>query len=233
MQRSGFAERSALLAIGVAALAFLGFGALAAEMIEGETGAFDRYLLLAFRNPHDLSDPLGPPWVEEVMRDITALGSVTVLTLITLTIVGFLFLTHKRRVGWTIMVSVCGGWLVSNLLKWGFARPRPDLVPHGTEVYTQSFPSGHAMLSAVVYLTLGALLARSQAERRVKVYLLTISAILTVIVGLSRIYLGVHWPTDVLAGWAVGAGWAFLCLLVMLQLQRRGNVEPEQASNPV
>ena len=86
------------------------------------------------------------------------------------------------------------------------------------------------MLSAVVYLTLGALLARTQTHRGIKVYFLAVAGLLTVIIGVSRVYLGVHWPTDVLAGWVGGAGWALLCWLVMLWLQRRGKVEAEGAS---
>ncbi|HKH34153.1 MAG TPA: phosphatase PAP2 family protein, partial [Beijerinckiaceae bacterium] len=121
--------------------------------------------------------------------------------------------------------AVGGGMLMSTLLKLGFARPRPDLVPHGARVYTASFPSGHAMLSAVTYLTLGALLARVQPRRRIKAFFLGLAILLTIVIGMSRVYLGVHWPSDVLAGWCGGAAWAALCWFVALQLQRRGDVE--------
>jgi undecaprenyl-diphosphatase len=164
-----------------------------------------------------------------MMRDFTALGGIGVLSAVTLAVVGFLVLTRKRHAAAAVAVAVLGGLLLSQALKWGFARPRPDLVPHGQTVYTQSFPSGHAMLSAVVYLTLGALLARTQPRRRVKLYFLAVAGVLTAVVGVSRVYLGVHWPTDVLGGWAVGAGWALLCWLAMLWLQRRGQVEAEDA----
>ena len=117
--------------------------------------------------------------------------------------------------------------LLSSGLKGLFDRPRPDLVPHAVEVYTMSFPSGHATLSAVTYLTLGALLARVQPRRRVKAYLLGVAVLLAVLIGASRVYLGVHWPTDVLAGWCVGAAWAMLCWTVATWLQRRGEVEGE------
>ena len=112
-------------------------------------------------------------------------------------------------------------------MKWVFSRPRPDLVPHGAEVYTASFPSGHSMMSAVVYLTLGALLARTQSDRSVKTYVLAMAVVLTVLVGTSRVYLGVHWPTDVLAGWALGGAWALVCWSAMTWLQSRGQVEAE------
>ncbi|HJV76366.1 MAG TPA: phosphatase PAP2 family protein [Noviherbaspirillum sp.] len=210
----------------MSALSLYSFAKITDEVIEGDTRAFDEFILLAFRNKSDLADAIGPRWVEELMRDFTALGGVGVLTAITLIVVGFLVLTRKRHAAWMVALSITGGTLVSNLLKWGFARPRPDLVPHATLVYTQSFPSGHAMLSAVVYLTLGALLARSQQDTRVKIYFLAVATVLTLIVGISRIYLGVHWPTDVLAGWALGAGWAFSCWLIMLWLQGIGKVEP-------
>ena len=122
-----------------------------------------------------------------------------------LTIAGFLAMTRKGYAALFVLASVIGGVLISQTMKWAYARPRPELVPHGAEVYTASFPSGHSMMAAVVYLTLGALLARTQADRAVKVYILAVAVIVTVLVGVSRVYLGVHWPTDVLAGWALGA----------------------------
>ena len=131
-----------------------------------------------------------------------------------------------------VIAAVVGGTLLSTALKMGFERPRPDLVPHGTRIYTASFPSGHAMLSAVTYLTLGALLARVQKRRRVKALLLGLAILITLLVGMSRVYLGVHWPSDVLAGWCVGAAWAALCWFVALQLQRRGEVERADPVTP-
>jgi undecaprenyl-diphosphatase len=102
-------------------------------------------------------------------------------------------------------------------------------VPHGAEVYTASFPSGHSMMSAIVYLTLGALVARTQPDHGVKVYIMTIAVALTLMVGVSRVYLGVHWPTDVLAGWSLGGVWALLSWLVMVWLQSRGRLKGESA----
>ena len=221
-------EKEILFAIVLAAGGLFLFVELAGEVFEGETRAFDETILLAFRNPADRSDPLGPSWVEEMMRDITALGSTVVLTFVSLGVAGFLHMTGKRGAALLVLASVIGGSLLSFGLKVGFERARPDLVPHGATVYTKSFPSGHSFLSAVVYLTLGALLARVQPKRRLKIYLLGLAALLTVAVGLSRVYLGVHWPTDVLAGWTVGASWALLCWLVALWLQSRGTVEEDK-----
>ncbi|WP_426959868.1 phosphatase PAP2 family protein [Muricoccus radiodurans] len=111
--------------------------------------------------------------------------------------------------------------IASSLLKIGYDRPRPDLVPHAVEVYTASFPSGHAMLSAVTYLTLGALLMRVQPSRRVRSFVLGMAILTTLMVGISRVYLGVHWPTDVMAGWCFGAGWAVICSMAALLWIRR------------
>ncbi len=202
-----------------------GFVELADETLEGDTRGFDSALLLALREPGDRSDPLGPPWLEGAARDVTALGSLVVLGLLTLAVAGYLALGGKRHAAWLTVAAVAGGQLLNTLLKAGFARPRPDLVPHAVEVFSASFPSGHAMASAATYLTLGALLARVQRRRRLKLYTLGLAVALTLLVGVSRVYLGVHWPTDVLGGWAAGAVWALLCWLAALWLQRRGRVE--------
>lgn len=220
-------ELPILVAFLTLAAALWGFGWLAEEVVEGETRAFDTHLLLALRSASDPSDPIGPVWFEQMVRDFTALGSVGVLTLVVLAVIGFLALARQRGAAFMVAASVGGGWLVTEALKRGFGRPRPDLVPHGAIVYTFSFPSSHAAMSAVVYLTLGALLARVQPQRRLKIYLVLLAILLTLIAGTSRIYLAVHWPTDVLAGWIIGAIWAVLCWLAMRWLQRRGKVETD------
>jgi undecaprenyl-diphosphatase len=180
-------------------------------MVQGEPRAFDRAILLAFRNSTNLSDPVGPHWLEVIFRDITSLGGATVLTLMTIAVTGFLLIGAKRGAAILVLGSVIGGVLLSSILKLGIDRPRPDLVAHLVEVHTASFPSGHAMLSAVVYLTLGGLLSRVESPRRIKIYVLSVAVMLTLLIGVSRVYLGVHWPTDVLAGWCAGATWAVLC----------------------
>jgi len=198
------------------------FAELADEASEGSTREFDTAVLLAFRDPADPSDPLGPTWLEEFGRDVTALGGLGLLAVITLAVAGFLWLRDRRGTAILILLAIGSGQLMSFVFKLGFDRSRPELVPHRMATYTSSFPSGHAMMAAVTYLTLAVLLARVQEGRRIKIYILSVAVIITVAVGISRIYLGVHWPTDVLAGWTAGAAWAFGCLLVANWLHRLG-----------
>jgi len=223
MNRLGIYEPVMLIAAIIIAGGIWGFAELAEEIVEGDTKAFDRKLIVAMRDTQDISDPLGPKWVEEMGRDFSALGGVGILTLLTLASAGFLLLDDKRRSAAFLLVAVSGGLLLSVALKSGFDRPRPDLVPHGSYVYTASFPSGHAMMSTVTFLTLGAVLAQSHRRRRIKAYLILLALLIALAVGVSRVYLGVHWPTDVLAGWAVGTSWALLCWLAARWLHKKGS----------
>jgi len=204
-----------------------GFIALADEVREGDTQRFDDWAVRAMRRADDPSRPIGPHWLPEVGRDLTALGGVAVLSLTTAFVAGYLLIVRKYHAMWLVLAATLGGLLISTLLKHLIDRARPDLVPHLSHVYTSSFPSGHSMLSAVVYLTLGALLTRLASERRVKLYFLAAALLLTFLVGVSRVYMGVHYPTDVLAGWTAGLVWALLCWLVARYLQRRGAVEKD------
>jgi undecaprenyl-diphosphatase len=218
-------ELNVLVSVVVLALGTLVFFEVADEVMEGDTQDLDRVLLLSLRNPHDLADPIGPPLLEEMARDFTALGGVALLTLLSLAVVGHLMLMRKPRAAAFVAGSVASATALTVMLKNLFDRPRPDLVPQFSHVMTASFPSGHSMLSASVYLTLGALLAQLQSNRLLKAYVLGCALTLTLLVGFSRVYVGVHWPTDVLAGWAAGAAWASLCWLLGRAMQRRGGVE--------
>jgi undecaprenyl-diphosphatase len=220
-----------LLAVGGMAAGVWVFGLIADEVMEGGAQGFDRKLLLAMRHPADGS-PIGSAAVQEAARDITALGSLAVLGLLTAATGGFLALDGKRRMALFVCGCVVSGLIASTILKYAFDRPRPDLVPWGVHVSTASFPSGHSMLSAVTFLALGALLARSQERRRLKAYFLLLAALLTFMIGLSRVYLGVHWPTDVLAGWTAGAVWALLCWFAARWLQGRRWLEREAEHTP-
>ena len=203
-----------------------GFGALASEVQEGETSSFDRKILLSMRHSGDLS-PKGSRPFQEAVRDVTGLGGVTILGLVTIFAAGFLIMDGKAHMAGFAAAAVTGGMLLSVLLKDLFQRPRPEIVPHEMYAGNTSFPSGHSMMSAVTYLTLGALLARSQERKRLKAYFLVVAVFLTIIVGISRVYEGVHWPTDVLAGWMAGSVWAALCWAAAQWLQRRRAVERE------
>jgi undecaprenyl-diphosphatase len=215
-----------LLVAGLAVVAgTLGFLEIADRVVEGETRSFDEAILRALRNPANLSDPIGGPWVEETIRDLTALGSPAVLVFMTLAVLGYLLILGKTHAMGLVFAATVSGQVLCSTLKAYFARPRPDLVPHLSQAHFSSFPSGHSMLAAVVYLTLGALLARLSRQRALKLYVLAVAMLLTFVVGLSRIYLGVHYPSDVLAGWCAGFSWAVLCWLLARYLQRRGTVE--------
>lgn len=200
-----------------------GFAELADEVMEGDTGQFDREVMLLMRHSEDIRDPLGPQWVEEMGRDITALGGNVVLSLFVLAVVGYLLLVARKRMVIIVLLAALGSLGINTLLKSGFDRSRPDLVPHSTAVYTASFPSGHAMVAASIYLTLAALLAQLERRRRVKAYIMLVAISITGLVGVSRVYLGVHWPTDVLAGWTAGAGWALLCWLLAVRFRHQYN----------
>lgn len=217
-----------LILIFIAAAAVFVFVELVDEVQEGDANAVDEWLLLALRSPGDPGDPVGPWWVQSLFQDITSLGSTTVVTLITLAVLGYLLIDGKRAMALFVLVAVAGGAALSSLMKLGFERPRPDLVAHLVDVHTLSFPSGHAMVSAVTYLTLGALLAQVQARTRLKAYIVGIAVVLTVLIGVSRIYLGVHWPSDVVAGWSAGTAWATACWVVAVWLQAEGAVERER-----
>jgi len=203
------------------------FGAIATKVDEGHTQGFDSRILLSMRRPGDLA-PIGPPAVVEAARDITALGGVLVLSILTLSTAIFLALDSKSHLALFLAVSVAGGEGFSVLLKDFFDRPRPEIVPHVAYASSTSFPSGHSMMSALTYLTLGALLAAYHKRKRLKAFFLLTAALLVFLIGVSRVYLGVHWPTDVLAGWTAGGTWALISLQVAKWLQGSRALEPEE-----
>ena len=218
-----------ILVSGIAVVALLwGFGALASKVFDGETRQFDEWVLGALRRADDPSRLKGPPWLQMGADDITALGSPTVLGLTVLAVTGYLVLHGLYRNGLFIFVASGGGWVLNWLLKLLFNRTRPDVVPHLREVMSSSFPSGHALTSAAVYLTLGTLLMRIAEGRLAKYYCIAIAMCVTVLVGCSRVFLGVHYPTDVLAGWLIGMSWALLCWTVERVLERRAGLRREQ-----
>lgn len=200
---------------------------IAQDVFEGETASFDRAAILAFRSAGNISQSVGPPWVEEAVRDVTALGSIIVVIILSGAVLGYLLMLGKRGPALLLLMSVAGGTALNDLLKYVFARPRPDLVLPATQVFTSSFPSGHAAVSAVVYLTLGALLARDAPSVAGKIYVMAVAILIVFLVGVSRVFLGVHYPTDVLAGWCIGSAWALTCWLAANRLQNRRVMESD------
>lgn len=228
----GSHELGLLLAIAGIALGVWMFVLLADEVSEGGTANVDLHILLVMREPGNPADPLGPPVVEEAARDITALGGVIVLGLLTTIVGGYLILDGKARMALFVWASIATGMLTSSGMKHLFNRPRPDIALHASYTAGTSFPSGHSMMSAATYLTLGALLARSETRKRLKAYFLIVAVFLMVAVGVTRVYLGVHWPTDVLGGWTAGAVWALLCWTLARWLQSERSIEQESEHTP-
>jgi undecaprenyl-diphosphatase len=226
LSRAGQSEGWLLVSILIIAVLLFAFGLIAEEVVEGEPLAFDRAVMLAFRDAANPSKPIGPPWLLEAARDVTSLGSIIVLGIILIAVVGYLLLDGERTTAWLMLGAVLGGVGLNDVLKFVFARPRPDFVAPEAQVFTSSFPSGHAALSAITYLTLGAILARTHPSIRIRIYFMSLAAVITGLVGLSRVYLGVHYPTDVLAGWCIGTAWAMGCWALMTWLQRRGGIAP-------
>jgi undecaprenyl-diphosphatase len=208
--------------IGVASVAgaIWTFLKLADRMEDGTLERFDERVLLAFRPGDDLTNPIGPEWVEVAVRDVTALGGSSVLSLVTLSVIGYLFLTRRWRTAAFVLAAVVSGGGINLWLKESYARDRPALVPDIGPTYSASFPSGHTMMSTVTYMSLAALLARTQEKRRVRAYLVGVATLMSVMIGISRVYLAVHWPSDVLAGWAAGSVWALLGWSILRWLQR-------------
>lgn len=230
LRRFGWADVALLFAAAAAVVIVHGFLELAEEVTDGQTQAFDERVLATLRQADDPTLPVGPYWLREVALDFTALGSFAVLIVISGVVAGFLLLQRRRRMALLVAVAVAGGMLLNTGLKQVFERQRPSVVPHLRVVTTPSFPSGHAAASAVVYLTLGALLAGYVQGHYTRAYCLAVAASLTLVVGCSRVFLGVHYPTDVIAGWCVGLAWALACWLVERVLQRVGALREQQAA---
>lgn len=197
-----------ILALG---LAVSGFLKIADEVLEGEAHAWDSRILAWCRVDGQPALPWGPLWFQEGMRDLTALGSPAVLAFTVLAAWGGLMLARQRGLAWLALGSAVGGQALALALKAVFSRDRPDAAFHATVAAGHSFPSSHAMMSAVVFLTLAALVARLTPRTRLRLYVMGVAAALSGAVGISRVYLGVHWASDVAAGWAGGAAWALLC----------------------
>ena len=213
--RHGLQPLVLLLLLGALAL----FAYVCVQLATGRDAGIDKAVLLAFRTPGDLAKPVGPSWVLQSAIDLSALGGFTFIWLFTAATTGFLVLVKRWWAVGLFLGSVVGVSLLNAVVKVSFHRARPEVVPHLAEVSNASFPSGHAMISAATYLTIGAMLAQSQPSIRARGYLMTLAVTLTLMIGLSRLYLGVHWPSDVLAGWTLGSAWALIVWAVARQLE--------------
>jgi undecaprenyl-diphosphatase len=213
------------LALFAVSLVLLGVH-LADELIEGEGFSFDTRLLLALRVSGHPQTPIGPPWLLQSAVDISALGGYTLMWLFGVAGLAWLLMLRKRSEAAGIAASLIGSSVIDGWLKHLIARPRPELVPHLVQVTNASFPSGHAMVSSAVYLTLALMLAEGVEVdgwrgRAARVAVVAFFSALAVLIGMSRVYLGVHWPSDVLAGWCFGTAWALLVWMGDRWLGRR------------
>ncbi len=217
-----------LIGLGACVLLWV-FATLASEVLEGETTAFDVWILTSLRSASDPSTPVGPQWLASAMLDFTSLGSPAVLGLFIAAVTGFLLLQGRYHTAIVVLMTSLSGELVNITMKNFFLRPRPSVVPHLRDVISSSFPSGHAMQSAIIYLTLGAMLMRIAERRLTKMYILGVAVVLTVLVGVSRVFIGVHYPTDVIGGWIFGFVWASICWLVAQRFEPVIGVKEERA----
>lgn len=225
----GGRSRGTAVPLAVASLASAVFLAIAVAVSMGLTRGFDAWGLLALRDPADAARPFGPAWLQETGRDFTGLGSNGVLAAFVLAGSGFLALARRRAGAVFLLASFWGALALETAVKHWYGRPRPDLVPHAARVFTASFPSGHATVSAAACLAAALLLAWARPEPRSRAFAAAVATCFVALVGASRLYLGVHWPTDVLAGWALGAGWTALCWAAV-ERRAGGSVERGGAS---
>ena len=214
-------EVSFLFLLLIMVLALFVFIELGNAVSAGETRVIDKSILYLMRDGSEIHKPIGPERLQYIVRDITALGSSTILTIITLFVVLFLYLKNEKKSIVYVLFATVGGGILVQVLKIFFSRERPEIVTHLASEVTMSFPSGHSAMSTVVYLSLAVLISRIEKKHSTRIFLIAAALIISVIVGISRVYLGVHYPTDVLAGWAIGLFWALLCWFIASALEKK------------
>jgi len=203
--------RHALIA---AAICWTGFAVMVAAVLAGRTGGLDSTGLLLWRGGAELR-PIGPPWVLEALRDVTALGGVLLRNVVMAAALFALLVLRLRREAVVLVGTVIGGWLINSGIKALVGRPRPTIVPHLTEAGGASFPSGHSFNSAVVYLAIALAFAAMSPRQPVRLTIIAAAAVLSLTIAFSRVWLGVHFPSDVIAGWLGGVGWALLATALL------------------
>ena len=195
------------------------FAVLATAVSLHLTMGFDRAIILSLRDSTNIARPLGPDWFAETMRDITSLGSVVVALGFAAILSGYFLFSGQRGAAALLFGSAVGALLLNDLLKFAIDRPRPDAILQAARIFTSGFPSGHATLSCVTYISAAALFRTWSDELRVRRYLMAVAIFVVAIIGFSRIYLGVHFPTDILGGWCIGAAWVCSCYPAMRMLR--------------
>lgn len=219
MLRLARTEIAAVSALFVIAAGVLTFVEVADDMTETDGQAFDQ-AVLSWVQPVP-GDPRGPWWLEEAAADLTSLGGISVLALFAVIAFAFLLIQRKRLSAALLAIGLAGGVGLSEGLKAVFGRQRPPQDFQAVETLNASFPSGHALLSAVFYLTLGVMLTRAFPRAHLKAFVLVVAMTIALLIGLTRVYLGAHWASDVVAGWSVGAAWAMVLWLVAYAIGRR------------
>lgn len=225
-------HRKAAITPRVAATLLIGsllvFAALALSAPSGLLAAGERNFMALLRQGERLSEPAGPDWLFSVFRDFTVFGGWPFMALLSVVLSGLFLLRRQWSFLVILLAVIIGETLITEFLKSLFARARPDFLPHYVEATSESFPSGHSASAAAVYLTLGLMLANLTGRRAIRIYTLIVTGVMIVLIGLSRIYLGVHYPTDVVAGWCVGAAWASAVWLIAWRLDRKAAAGAEK-----
>jgi undecaprenyl-diphosphatase len=204
-------------ALAAALICWAGFAFIVALVETGHITAFDEAGLRLWRESSDLALPHGPAWLRDAVRDYTALGGALLRNLFALGAIMALSFLKLRREAILFALTIGTGWMVEYGLKVLIGRPRPTIVPHLMEAGGNSFPSSHSFNAAVVYIAMALAFAAISPRRSVRWTVVAGAMLLTLLVALSRVWLGVHYPTDAIAGWLGGAGWAFMASALLYQ----------------
>lgn len=210
----GLESRVLLIWFSIAS-ALWAFFYLGDEIGEGDTGAFDSQLVELLRTQG--GDPIGPAWFKDAMRDVTALGGFTFLLLTIIVVVLSLLFHRKRREGIILAATAIGAQTSIEIFKILYDRPRPDPVAPSLQTYTSSFPSGHTTESTAIFLSVATIIAAFELKASNKILAYSVAIFVILAIGFSRVYLGMHWPTDVLGGWVLGATWALAAWIALRQ----------------
>ncbi|MXP40865.1 phosphatase PAP2 family protein [Altererythrobacter soli] len=228
-------------ALAVSALCWAGFAILVVLVVTDNGRGFDQTGLMFWRYGDGL-EPRGPEWLLEAVRDVTALGGVLLRNLVALGAVAALLFLRLRREAVLMVLTVAGAWLVGYGIKLLVGRERPEIVPHLTDAGGASFPSGHSFNAAVVYIAIALAFATMSSRQSVRFTVIGAAVILSMAIAWSRVWLGVHFPSDVAAGWLGGAGWAFMAAALLRRPADRtadaaepqlDKVSPKESDSPM